>query len=117
MAAAPLQPMSTATSAQVRDLATDGPFAGTREQLGGYFPIEASDLDQEIARPHSHRPPRYYRNPAGGRIDGVSGAVRGRAAGGPRKIKGDETYGKQNRSTRSRWHAQGRVHLDIGWKT
>jgi hypothetical protein len=52
LAAAPLQPTSTATSVQVRDgkrVVTDGPFAETREQLGGYFLIEASDLDQAIA--------------------------------------------------------------------
>lgn len=52
LAAAPLQPTSTATSVQVRDgkrLVTDGPFAETREQLGGYFLIEASDLDEAIA--------------------------------------------------------------------
>jgi len=52
LAAAPLQPTATATSVQVRDgkrLVTDGPFAETREQLGGYFLIEASDLDQAIA--------------------------------------------------------------------
>ncbi len=51
LAAAPLQPTSTATSVQVRDgkrLVTDGPFAETREQLGGYFLIEASDLDEAI---------------------------------------------------------------------
>src|SRR5579872_6341637 len=52
LAAAPLQPTSTATSVQVRygkRLVTDGPFAETREQLGGYFLIDASDLDQAIA--------------------------------------------------------------------
>ena len=52
LAAAPLQPTSTATSVQVRDgkrLVTDGPFAETREQLGGYFLIEAGDLDQAMA--------------------------------------------------------------------
>jgi hypothetical protein len=52
LAAAPLQPTSTATSVQVRDgkrLVTDGPFAETREQLGGYFLIEAGDLDEAIA--------------------------------------------------------------------
>ncbi|HXM40344.1 MAG TPA: YciI family protein [Bryobacteraceae bacterium] len=51
LATAPLQPVSTATSVQVRDgkrLITDGPFAETREQLGGYFLIEAQDLDQAI---------------------------------------------------------------------
>ncbi|MCW5978880.1 MAG: YciI family protein [Bryobacteraceae bacterium] len=47
----PLHPPSTATSVQVRDgkrLVTDGPFAETREQLGGYFLVEARDLDEAI---------------------------------------------------------------------
>jgi len=51
LAAAPLQPTSTATSVRVRDgkrLVTDGPFAETREQLGGYFLIEAKNLDEAI---------------------------------------------------------------------
>src|SRR4051794_1613754 len=50
--ASPSQPVSTATSVRVRDgkrLVTDGPFAETREQLGGYFLIEARDLDEAIA--------------------------------------------------------------------
>ncbi len=49
--AAPLHPTSTATSVRVRDgrrLVTDGPFAETREQLGGYFLIDAKDLDEAI---------------------------------------------------------------------
>lgn len=49
--ASPLQPTSTATSVRVRDgkrLITDGPFAETREQLGGYFLIEAKNLDEAI---------------------------------------------------------------------
>jgi hypothetical protein len=49
--AAPLYPTSTATSIRVREgkrLVTDGPFAETREQLGGYFMIEAKDLDEAI---------------------------------------------------------------------
>lgn len=44
-----LQPITTATSVRVRDgkeLVTDGPFAETREQLGGYFLIEAKNLDE-----------------------------------------------------------------------
>jgi hypothetical protein len=48
---APLQPPSTATSVRIRDgqrLVTDGPFAETREQLGGYMLIEAKDLDEAI---------------------------------------------------------------------
>lgn len=50
--AAPLHPASTATCVQVRDgerLVTDGPFAETREQLGGYFLINAENLDEAIA--------------------------------------------------------------------
>ena len=49
--AAPLHPTSTATSVRVRNgkrLVTDGPFAETREQLGGYFLIAAKDLDEAI---------------------------------------------------------------------
>jgi hypothetical protein len=52
LAAAPLHPVSTATSVRVRDgkrLVTDGPFAETREQLGGYFLIDAQDLDEALA--------------------------------------------------------------------
>ena len=51
LAAAPLHPVSMATSVRVRDgkpLVTDGPFAETREQLGGYFLIDAKDLDEAI---------------------------------------------------------------------
>jgi hypothetical protein len=49
--AAPLHSTATATSIRVRDgkrLVTDGPFAETREQLGGYFLIDAGDLNQAI---------------------------------------------------------------------
>ena len=49
VATAPLQPVATATSVKVREgkrLVTDGPFAETREQLGGYYLIEAKDLDE-----------------------------------------------------------------------
>lgn len=51
LATAPLQPTSTSTSVRVRDgkrLVTDGPFAETREHLGGFFMIEAKDLDEAI---------------------------------------------------------------------
>jgi hypothetical protein len=51
LAAAPLQPTSTATSVRTRNgkrLVTDGPFAETREQLGGFFLIEAENLDKAI---------------------------------------------------------------------
>ena len=46
-----LQPTSTATTVRVREgkaLTTDGPFAETREQLGGYYLIEAKNLDEAI---------------------------------------------------------------------
>jgi hypothetical protein len=46
-----LQPVSTATTVRVRDgktLTTDGPFAETREQLGGYYLVEAKDLDTAL---------------------------------------------------------------------
>ena len=51
VSAAPLHPTSTATSVRLREgkrLITDGPFAETREQLGGYFIIEVQNLDQAI---------------------------------------------------------------------
>ncbi|MBD1865661.1 MULTISPECIES: YciI family protein [Trichocoleus] len=52
VATAPLHPVATATSIRVRDgksLITDGPFAETHEQLGGFFLIDAQDLDEAIA--------------------------------------------------------------------
>jgi hypothetical protein len=51
LGASPLQPVASATSVRMRDgkrLVTDGPFAETREQLGGYYLIDAQDLDQAI---------------------------------------------------------------------
>ena len=51
LAASPLQPVALATSVRIRNgksLITDGPFAETREQLGGYFMIEARDLNEAI---------------------------------------------------------------------
>jgi hypothetical protein len=51
LGASPLQRTSTATSVRVRDgkpLVTDGPFAETREQLGGYFLVDVPDLDEAI---------------------------------------------------------------------
>lgn len=52
LAASPLQPVATAASVRVRAgkrMVTDGPFAETYEQLGGYFMVEARDLDEAIA--------------------------------------------------------------------
>ena len=46
-----LQPTATATTVRIRDgkrLTTDGPFADTKEQLGGYYLIEAKDLDHAV---------------------------------------------------------------------
>ncbi len=51
LSANPLQSVTTATSVQVRAgrrIVTDGPFAETREQLGGYFLVEAANLDEAI---------------------------------------------------------------------
>ncbi len=51
LGAAPLQNVATATSVRIRGgkrQVTDGPFAETREQLGGYFLVEARDLDEAI---------------------------------------------------------------------
>lgn len=47
-----LQPTSTATSVRVRDgetITTDGPFAETKEQLGGFYLVSAKDLDEAIS--------------------------------------------------------------------
>src|SRR6202035_2494881 len=47
-----LQPTTTATTVRIRDgktLTTDGPFAETREQLGGYYLVDAKDLDEALA--------------------------------------------------------------------
>ena len=52
LTAAPLHPTTTATSIRTRDgktLVTDGPFAETREQLGGFFLVDAKDLDEAIS--------------------------------------------------------------------
>lgn len=52
VSASPLHPVATATSVRVRDgkrLITDGPFAETREILGGYYVIFARDLDEAVA--------------------------------------------------------------------
>ena len=50
--AGPLHPTATATSVRVREgrrLVTDGPFAETREQLGGYYLIDAPNLDEAMS--------------------------------------------------------------------
>jgi hypothetical protein len=53
LATAPLHPTSTATSVvrtrEGKPLVTDGPFAETREQLGGFYPVDAKDLDEAIS--------------------------------------------------------------------
>ena len=51
LSAVPLQPTATATTIRVRGekrMVTDGPFAETREQLGGFFLVEAKDLDEAM---------------------------------------------------------------------
>jgi hypothetical protein len=67
LASAPLRPTWTAASVRVRDgkrLVTDGPFAETREQLGGYFLIDAKDRDEAIAI--AERIPMARRGTVGG---------------------------------------------------
>ena len=51
LGASPLHPVATATSVRIRGgkrLVSDGPFAETHEQLGGYFLVDAQDLDEAI---------------------------------------------------------------------
>jgi hypothetical protein len=60
--ASPLHPVATATSVRVRDgkrVVTDGPFAETREQLGGYYLIEARDLDEALGIAERIPPARF----------------------------------------------------------
>jgi hypothetical protein len=60
--ASPLHSVSTATSVRMREgkrLVTDGPFAETREQLGGYYLIEAQDLDEAIGIAERIPPVRF----------------------------------------------------------
>src|SRR5258707_15878396 len=60
--ASPLHPVATATSVRVREgkkVVTDGPFAETREQLGGYYLIEANDLDEAISVAERIPPARF----------------------------------------------------------
>ena len=60
--ASPLHSVATATSVRVRDgrrVVTDGPFAETREQLGGYYLIDANDLDEAIAIAERIPPARF----------------------------------------------------------
>lgn len=52
LGASPLQPVATAASVRIRNgerLVTDGPFAETREHLGGYFLIDVENLDEALA--------------------------------------------------------------------
>src|SRR5262245_29999650 len=62
VAASPLHPVSTATSVRVREgkrLVTDGPFAETREQLGGFYIVEAKDLDEAMIIAEKIPPAKY----------------------------------------------------------
>ena len=62
LSASPLHSVSTATSVRVRDgkrVVTDGPFAETREQLGGYYVIEAKDLDEAMTIAERVPPARF----------------------------------------------------------
>src|SRR5262245_32148454 len=62
VSAGSLHPVSTATSVQMREgkrLVTDGPFAETREQLGGFYIVETKDLDEAMAIAERIPPARY----------------------------------------------------------
>jgi len=62
VSAGPLHSVSTATSVQVRDgkrLVTDGPFAETREQLGGFYIVDAKDLDEAMTIAEKIPPAKY----------------------------------------------------------
>src|SRR6266576_7332584 len=62
LGAGPLHSISTATSVRIREgklLVTDGPFAETREQLGGYYVVEAADLDEAINNADRIPPARF----------------------------------------------------------
>jgi hypothetical protein len=62
VAAGPLHPVSTATSVRVREgkrIVTDGPFAETREQLGGFYIVDAKDLDEAMAIAEKIPPAKY----------------------------------------------------------
>ncbi len=62
LSASPLHPVSTATSVRIRDgrrVVTDGPFAETREQLGGYYLVEARDLDEALSIAERIPPARF----------------------------------------------------------
>lgn len=52
LGASPLHPVATATSVRIREgkrLVTDGPFAETREQLGGFYLVDVKDLDEALS--------------------------------------------------------------------
>jgi hypothetical protein len=62
LSAAPLHPVSTATSIRVRGgqrLVTDGPFAETREVLGGYYLIDVNDVNEAIEVAARHPGARF----------------------------------------------------------
>ncbi len=62
VSASPLHPVATATSVRVREgkrFVTDGPFAETREQLGGYYIVDANDLDEALAIAEKVPPVKY----------------------------------------------------------
>jgi hypothetical protein len=90
----PLEPTSTATTVRVRNnktLATDGPFAETKEQLGGYYLVEAKDLDERSRSRRGSRAPAPARLKCGrsersacNKVDGAAEARCDRLASGLR---------------------------------
>ena len=80
-----LRPTADATTVQVRNgevLTADGPFAETKEQIGGYYVIDCQDLDEaiEVASKLPARHQRHHRDPA--HLGDVVGRGRGRGRPG-----------------------------------
>ena len=113
---------STATSVRVRDgkrLVTDGPFAETREQLGGYYLIEAKDLDEAIgiAAEDSGRALGHGGNPAGDEDSRSAGRFQLATRRFGARSFGEIIYeqgANDEQSAGIGGHAQGRVHPDVG---
>ena len=101
-----LQPVATATTLRVRDderMLTDGPYAETKEQLGGYYLFECKDLDEALdwAAQDPRGQDRRGRGPAGHGLRRAPGAVRGRGErrvlnAGPQSVLVDRLFRRES---------------------
>ena len=106
-----LQPTGTATTIR-GDVVTDGPFAETKEALGGYYLIEAADLDEAIAIAKQPRPVRRRRGPADhGVRRGVTATEHGRPPATRARQRGGGRERPSSRGGRRRRRAPSRVGL------